>query len=311
MTGMAPSCEPVVMHVPKLALERPPRARVLSNGTNSNNTGQMPQNASLLAETFSLPPASDSVRLDIRDALHDIFAFAAAAECQFLAMMQGLVDQELQLQATGKQTDWTLSNLRYFKSAVDDHIVNVENMLVFLRRSDVPRWSPHTGPCMSRDDSSGVSQLPLYLPSLRGGASSGESSYSHLSCLVDDYTHLLQNATRLSNRCVENTTILMNMTMLEESRKAIIQADDLKRLTLLTFFFLPLSLTTSIFGMNVKGFGTGGLSIWVCFCFGVPVLSLSFVLCFWEAIRESFEQRLKPSIAAFVRKRSGVLEFGS
>ena len=290
--GVFPSCEPVVMHVPKLALERPPRPRAPSY-THANNAGQMSQNASLLAETFELLSASDALRLDVRDALHDLFAFAAAAECQFLTMMQGLVDRELQLQSSGKQTEWTLSNLRYFKSAIDDHIVNLENMLAFLRRSDVPRWTPHArSPCLTLEGSPCCSHLQLQSPP-RG--LSGETSYSRLSSLGDDYTHLLQHAIKLSNRCVENTTILMNMAMLEESKKAIIQADGLTRLTLLAFFFLPLSLTTSFFGMNFHEFGTGKLSIWVCFVVAVPFLSFSTVLCFWESVRSRFRQKLRPT----------------
>jgi hypothetical protein len=283
--GVVPSCEPVLMYVPKLALKGPPRPRA-SSSAHVNSAGQMSQNACLLAETFALPSASDVLRFDIRDTLHDIFAFAAAAECQFLTTMQELVDRELQVQSSGIRTEWTLSNLRYFKSAIDGHIVNLENMVAFLRRSDLPRWSPT--PRSPRPPFGEDSQPPL---SPRGF--NGEQSPSRLPCLADDFAHLLQRATKLSHRCVENTTILMNTAMLEESKKAITQADGLRRLTLLTFFFLPLSLTTSFFGMNFQEFGTGKLSIWVCFVFAIPFMSFSTMLCFWDSIHPKFEQRLR------------------
>jgi hypothetical protein len=276
------------MHVPKLALERPPRSQTTSS-KQVEKTSQMSQNASFLADNFSLVPASDMLRLDVRDTLHDIFAFTAAAECQFLSMMQGLVDRELQLQSSGKQTEWTLSNLRYFKSAIDEHIVNLKDMLAFLSRSDVPRWSPHTGQT-SRKDSQG---LPHLQPPLLLRTSSREPSPSRLPSLSDDYNYLLERAIKLSSRCVENTTILMNMAMLEESKKAISQADGLRRLTLFAFFFLPLSLTTSFFGMNFQEFGTGKLSIWVCFVFAIPFLFFSVILCFWEQVSLRVQQKFR------------------
>lgn len=271
------------MHVPKLALERPPRPRGPSSAR-ASNAGPMSQNASLLAETFELPSANDALRLDVRDSLHGLFAFASAAEYQFLTMMQGLVDRELHLQSSGKQTEWTLSNLRYFKSALDDHIVNLENMLAFLGRLEVPRWTPTL-----KEGSPSRSHLQLQSPPR---IPSGKSS-SRLSSLGDDYAHLLQRANKLSNRCVENTTILMNMAMLEESKKAIAQADGMTRLTLLAFFFLPLSLTTSFFGMNFAEFGTGKMSIWVCFAVAVPFLSFSTVLCFWDSFSARFQRSFK------------------
>lgn len=277
--GAIPSCEPVEMHVPRKALERPRPST--SNSIHVDNTGQMFQNASFLAE---IPQRSGIEEHDIRDALHNIFAFAAAAECSFLTMMQGLVDREVLLQSSGKQTEWTLSNLRYFKSAIDDHISNIENMQAFLERSDIQRWSPHKSTPKS-PLRSGSSSSPLHVPppQISTGNVLNSSEYG-LPALRDDYSYLLQRAKKLSTLCVENSTILMNMAMLEESKKAITQADGLRRLTLLTFFFLPLSLTTGFFGMNFKEFGNGTLSIWSCFVFAVPLVSISITLCFWDSI---------------------------
>jgi len=75
----------------------------------------------------------------------------------------------------------------------------------------------------------------------------------------------------------------MNRASLEESRRAIEQAEKVKRLTLLAFFFVPLSFTASIFGMNFKEFGQGHLSIYI---FGIvvgPVFGLSAVVGFWDS----------------------------
>ncbi|KAK4939444.1 hypothetical protein LTR10_020250 [Elasticomyces elasticus] len=110
-----PACEPVIMHVPKLALKHPHQHRFVN--VTSNGSPLMYQNASLLADTIDLQSGGDDIYLDVREALHDVFTLIAAAENQFLTMVQGLVDREIQLQSSGKQTEWTLSNLRYFNPA--------------------------------------------------------------------------------------------------------------------------------------------------------------------------------------------------
>jgi len=70
----------------------------------------------------------------------------------------------------------------------------------------------------------------------------------------------------------------MNSAMLKESQKAIERADDQRRLTVLAYFLLPLSIVTSAFGMNVKELGTGSQHIWLPFVVLVPVGVLSWIL---------------------------------
>lgn len=290
---MVPTCEPVTIQVPKIALERPPRPRPTDDSRFVHNASQMSQNASLLAETFTLPQIDNALRLDIRDTLQELFAFAAAAECQYLTMMQELVERELQLQSSGKQTEVTLSNIRYFKSSIDSHTVDLKAMLAFLRRPDFPRWTrrDHSTKRTARDKHQGP-QTPWARVS-PSPEPSGKVSEPKLDSLADDYSHLLEHATRLSRYCIDSTGMLMNIAMLEESKKAIIQADGLRRLTLLTFFFLPLSLTTSFFGMNFDEFGSGKLTIWVCFVVAVPFVCVSIALCFWESVRMRFQKWLR------------------
>ena len=81
---------------------------------------------------------------------------------------------------------------------------------------------------------------------------------------------------------------------LEESRKSIEQADKINQLNVLAFFFIPLSLLTSIFGMNVTQLGSPGPSIWVFFAAAVP-LSAVVALSLWTSRNR---QRVKNALAA-------------
>jgi Mg2+ and Co2+ transporter CorA len=69
--------------------------------------------------------------------------------------------------------------------------------------------------------------------------------------------------------------IVINNNMLVESQRAIEQAAGVAKLTRLAFFYIPLSFTTSFFGMNFVQFGTGELSIWLWFAVSIPIFFVS------------------------------------
>lgn len=78
--------------------------------------------------------------------------------------------------------------------------------------------------------------------------------------------------------------MITNRAMLKEARKSVDQAETVTKLTYLAFFFLPLSFTASLFGMNFKQFGTGSLNIWVMFVVLVPIMGVSCIICFWSQV---------------------------
>jgi hypothetical protein len=77
----------------------------------------------------------------------------------------------------------------------------------------------------------------------------------------------------------------MEEPMLDEMERALAQSKNIARLTLLTFVFIPLSLTTSLFGMNFRGlqsFDDPSRSItwdWVIAMEVVTVAGLTCFLC--------------------------------
>ena len=65
--------------------------------------------------------------------------------------------------------------------------------------------------------------------------------------------------------------------MTQEAQNALAQAKEVAKLTKLAFFFIPLSFTASLFGMNVMELDPGAAnSIWLWVTVSIPVLAISF-----------------------------------
>jgi Mg2+ and Co2+ transporter CorA len=78
-------------------------------------------------------------------------------------------------------------------------------------------------------------------------------------------------------------TVIMNNANIAESKRAIEQAKRVGKLTMLAFFYVPLSFTASFFGMNFEQFATGPyLGVWVWFVVTVPVMLLSIAFYHWD-----------------------------
>lgn len=72
-------------------------------------------------------------------------------------------------------------------------------------------------------------------------------------------------------------------TQLEESRKAIQQADTIKRLTILAFIYIPIQTTASIFGMNLRELNPNP-SIWVFALVATLLLLLTLSAAGWKHV---------------------------
>ena len=77
-------------------------------------------------------------------------------------------------------------------------------------------------------------------------------------------------------------TLAMNKATIEESRRAIEQSERLKKLTLLATFFIPLSFSASLFGMNIDVLGQSTVSIWWFFVLCIPITVCAYVVYLWD-----------------------------
>lgn len=108
-----------------------------------------------------------------------------------------------------------------------------------------------------------------------------------LKNLIDHQNSMYES--RLSNRL----GMVANYHAKEASRQAdeaAAQNASMRRLTVVTFVFLPLTFMASLFGTNVEELGQGHIRIWVFFAAGVPFAAL--VLATW-AYLEFWKQRTR------------------
>lgn len=61
-------------------------------------------------------------------------------------------------------------------------------------------------------------------------------------------------------------------------------------MTLLAFFYLPLNLTTSIFGMNLQQLNDNGLDIWVFIT--TAIIALMLTMAVWTCISQASDYKL-------------------
>jgi hypothetical protein len=251
---------PTFQHRPRVAF----KAKAILPEEKGKSEARFPQSASLLPTGFSSLLDLDLMKVDAFYALDEVFRFSASSHQQLLNLMEKKIGPEAGYSSLEEEQP-TLSNLLYFQEILDSRIVHLkENVEVLERRGGV-NW-PRV-PKLEKQDQ--------HQHQCKRADMAAEA-------LLYDFEHLLERAIKLSERCTRGTSIIMNNTMLVESRRAIRQAKWVGKLTLVAFFYIPLSFTTSFFGMNVIQLGTGRLSIWVWFVTSLPLFSLSLVFLYWD-----------------------------
>lgn len=233
-----------------LASEKVPPTGLYSEGT------KMPQSAALLPFEFEKLLDTRIANCDAFYAVHHIFQHVAFAEVQVLNLLEEKIEDEMGVLIVERDQSHSIENLQFFSVFLDHHLHQISDTLRIVKRKGHPTWPSQTGRC--------------------------EPASSAASVLVEDFESLLARALDLRKRCTEGMGVMMNRAVVAESRKAIEQAERLKRLTLLASFFIPLSFTTSLFGMNFKEFGQGHLSAWLFAVVSIPVLVVSYFAYAWE-----------------------------
>ncbi|TPX13843.1 uncharacterized protein E0L32_005787 [Thyridium curvatum] len=95
--------------------------------------------------------------------------------------------------------------------------------------------------------------------------------------LLTDIRNLIFRVENLLQRCQSGVSTCMGSAAIAESERAIQQAQQMRLLTRLAFFYIPLSFTTSFFGMNVLLFGSGNLQLSTWFVVSIPLLVVSYL----------------------------------
>jgi CorA-like Mg2+ transporter protein len=226
------------------------------------------QSVNLLPSQYGTSMDPSVMKFDSLYALSELFAFAACSESQFLNMMRVLIVENIS--NFSEQPELSFANLTHSKAVLDEHVQHTSNTIACLRKRGGVKWPR-------------VTATPA-----------ADIVEEALQNLLEDFEQLREHAQGLSARCVEGTDIIMNTATLQESRKAIRQAESLNGLTKLAALFIPTSFVCSFFGMNVVEFGPGRISVWVTIVVLIPVLILSGILCFGtssDALKQFLKKR--------------------
>ncbi|KAK8247595.1 hypothetical protein HDK90DRAFT_474830 [Phyllosticta capitalensis] len=84
---------------------------------------------------------------------------------------------------------------------------------------------------------------------------------------------------------------------IRESSRAISQAQEVKKLTQLAFFFTPLTFVVGIFGMNLNELGS--VSIWVWIVTSACLLAATYAVLYFNIVFKTVNLALDTVINRF------------
>ncbi|KAH6625000.1 hypothetical protein B0J18DRAFT_197543 [Chaetomium sp. MPI-SDFR-AT-0129] len=152
----------------------------------------------------------------------------------------------------------TLANLLYYRDILQDQVTDLSQMLLLTNGEN-------------RIFHNSASRPP---------------ATAHNALDMDDVHSLLQDlhsqARSLAEKCSYGMTVISNNSMLEESQRAIQQAKQVTKLTLVAFVYLPFTFTAGFFGMNLRELEASKISLWVYFVISIPLTIISVVFFLWN-----------------------------
>lgn len=283
---------PVIQFEPGICFKDQGRAEIEPTSQQSSALSQRPsfQSASLLpSPQYGRFLSSQTMKADAFYALTDIFTFCASSEHQFLNFLSVKFDSRTRPEEDQEQMAISVRDLRCHKSILQEHIEGLRTILACVRSRGNPKWPRLKSPIdPSRRPSAGQASTS-HFDAQAAHASQLAKSQAAADMLVEVYEGLLRRAETLWQLHRDGIEDIRTSAALAESRKATRNAEGVARLTFLAFLFLPLSFTTSLFGMNFRELGAqNDLSIWIWVVASVPVFIFALVLCFWSHVASSF-----------------------
>ena len=236
---LAAELHPTIQHYPGIALNAP-KFSLRGQCPHANRRG-FHQSATFLHLGYGKTLDEETFASDAFYALHEFFTFKAFSESQFVNVVKAAIAPETSHMVLWQEQP-TLSNLLYHKEILLNHAQELRSNIFAIKNRGSCQW-------------------PRALSEVRQKVACAAAD-----TLLHDFESLLQRTELLSHRCDQGMSIIMNNTALTEPRRAISQARQVGRLTLLAYFYIPLSFTSSFFGMNFSELNNGSnLHIWLYF----------------------------------------------
>lgn len=193
-------------------------------------------------------------------ALHELFAFCASSQAQFLNMIADNISEDAERTLAPGELGSGQSNFVYMQEMLEKLIAHLQDIIAVIEARGSVSW-PRTEDETQQQMCSAASEV-----------------------LRKDYEWLLHRAKSLSARCNSEINNLATRVVLAESRKAIELSEKVAKLTRLAFIFVPLSFTSSLFGMNLQPLVDERYSLWLWFAVSAPILIFSWVFMQWDII---------------------------
>ena len=250
---------PIIQHFPEEAMKR---LSGLRSPGSYHSEGQFTQSALSLAQNYGLTLDPALVSIDSFYALTELFQTSASSICQLLNLIETIIDTSTGYNQS-KSQDYSLGNLSYHQDILKRLGLRLRENISDLESHQSPQWPR----------SHGLSD-EIAIQSKAKAVAAAE-------LLLTDFRNLLSRTEHLSVQCHRGMSVCMNSAAIAESQRAIEQAKQVERLTRLAFFYIPLSFTTSFFGMNMTAFGSGKLHLGTWFAVSVPLMLFSYLVLAW------------------------------
>jgi hypothetical protein len=237
----------------------PPRA-----GTAPPATIPPPPTATPCPNLFNLPSQygstldPDLARIDAFYAFSELISLAASSENQLLNLLKDRIDVELQ--PFHGLEDWSLDNLQYLTTLLQGVIERAEGAIYLVENEAYNKW-----------------------PRATQQEQQVQTRETARKLLLDDYRFILGRARSITATVREGIAAITTEVTMRNAQRSIEEGRVIGRITVLAYFFLPLSLVTSIYGMNFVNFEEEpwkGAAIFAGTL--VVVFILSMLLCFWH-----------------------------
>ncbi|KAL8716988.1 MAG: hypothetical protein Q9225_005724 [Loekoesia sp. 1 TL-2023] len=186
-----------------------------------------------------------------------------------------------------------------------------------LKNDDYGRIGPHLLLYMIRQLVTLRQEVEAFLARF---CQSGSDSNSHggrgretcrlLSELIDDSQRLLSFHHERQRSLDSNYLGQLIQAQIDEAQEAKKTSAELGRLSQLAYIFLPLQLTASAMGMNLKDFGTGNIELRTFLLIFGAIATLSFIPMLYSLIHELMGKRISQIRAAMRYSRRAGFLFG-
>ncbi|KAK3338671.1 hypothetical protein B0T25DRAFT_599349 [Lasiosphaeria hispida] len=236
---------PLVLHRPKIAISRPEPP--LPAAPPAPSTPPCPLLFHLPSQ-YGSTLDSDLARVDALYAFSEIISIAASSENKLLNLLQERID--IGLRAFHGVEESSLENLQYLATLLQGIHERSEEVVCLIENEAYSKW-PSAAAATVQAQAQGQGQARTDHEQQR----QAQMREMTRKLLLDDYRFILRRAKSLKGVVREVIATITAEVMTQNAKRSNKLSRKVGRITVLAYFFLPLSFVTSIYGMNFVSFG--------------------------------------------------------